>query len=88
MEKQKAIEVLNSMEIVESESDDDIMIFIYVDNSAENREKLMSLGVSEYDVNMGTNDHKGENDVLDLSHFAWSFAQWFDGERFLDYIPN
>lgn len=88
MERQKAIEVLNSMEIIDSESDAEVMIFIYVENSEENREKVMSLGFSELEVDMGANDHKAKNDVIDLNHFAWNFAEWFEDGNFFDHNPN
>jgi len=88
MEKQKALEILNSMVIVDAESDGEVMEFIYVENSEENREKLMSIGFAEAQIDNGLYDRLEDNDVIDLNHFVWNYAEWFDGEKFLDHDPR
>lgn len=75
------------MSIVDSENDGDSMIYIYIENSKENREKVMSLGFSKKDIFDALYDHNGNKDVIDLNHFAWDFAEWFDGNKFLEYAP-
>ncbi|MEW5569712.1 hypothetical protein [Rossellomorea marisflavi] len=88
MNKQKTLEIFNSMEIVDSESDGEVMICIYVENSQENREKLLLIGFSETQIDNALYDHIEKLDVIDLNHFVWNCAEWFDGAKFLDRNPN
>lgn len=87
MQKQQALEILNSMPIIDTDNDGEAMIYIYVENSQENREKVMSLGFSEKDILDALYDYNENKDVIDLNHFAWDFAEWFDGNEFLEYAP-
>lgn len=87
MQKQQALEILNSMPIIDTDSDGEAMIYIYVENSVENSGKIKSLGYSEKDVVDALYDYNENLDVIDLNHFAWDFAEWFDGKKFLEYAP-
>lgn len=88
MNKQKELEILNSMEIVDAESGGEAMLHIYVENNEENKNKLLELGFSNEYIESGIYDYEDENNVIDLNHFAWDFAEWFNGKVFLDHNPN
>ncbi len=87
MNLQKALEILNSMPIIDTDNDGEAMIYIYVGNSQKNQQKIMSLGFSEKDIQDAIYDYNENKDVIDLNHFAWDFAEWFDGKKFLEYAP-
>lgn len=88
MEKKKALEILNSFEIVDSDSDGDCVLNIYVENNEENKQKIMQLGFTENDLLGATFDFNATNDVIDLNFFAWDFAEWLEGNTFFEKNPN
>lgn len=47
MQKQQALEILNSMSIIDTDNDGEAMIYIYVENSKENREKVIHFRVNK-----------------------------------------
>lgn len=88
MEKKQALEILNSFEIVDVDSDGECILNIYVENNEENKHKIMRLGFSENDLLGTTFDFNATNDVIDLNFFAWDFAGWFEENTFFEKNPN
>lgn len=86
--KQVALELLNKMEIIDTDSDGEVMVHIYVENSPVNRLCLTALGKTDAEIDNAVYDHIGDGDVIDLNHFAWDYAEWFNGDTFLDYKPE
>ncbi|MGE8038180.1 hypothetical protein [Lysinibacillus sp. NPDC093692] len=80
-DKQKALEIINSIEIEEVDSDGETMLYANVEDNEENREKIRSLGYSDDEID---NFKPYEDEpIIDLGLFVWDYANWFDGEKFI-----
>lgn len=81
LDKQNALEIINSIEIDEVDSDGETMLYVNVEDNEENREKIRSLGYSDDEIN----NFKPYDDepVIDLGFFVWDYANWFNGENFI-----
>ncbi len=81
LDKQKALEIINSIEIDEADSDGETVLYVNVEDNEENREKIRSLGYSDDEID---NFKPYEDEpFIDLGLFVWDYANWFDGEKFI-----
>ena len=82
------LEILNSLEIEEYEADGSTLYYVLIQNSVENREKLMQIGVAEEEI-QGVLSIDGE--FIDISGFGFNQggAKWFhpDYGGWIDYEP-
>ncbi|QPQ35923.1 hypothetical protein [Lysinibacillus sp. JNUCC-52] len=81
IDKQKALEIINSIEIDDYETDDGTLLFANIEDNEENREKIRSLGYSNDEIN--TFKPYDDEPFIDLGLFVWNFANWFDGQKFI-----
>lgn len=81
LDKQKALEIINSIEIDEADSDGETMLYVNVEDNDENREKIRSLGYSDDEID--TFKPYDDEPFIDLWMFVWDYANWFDGEKFI-----
>ena len=86
MEKKKAINLLNSLEIHDYDADGECLYFALVkvnDHSEKIIKSLLPKGVVYED---GLDAIKGE--LFDLTLFCWEYAEWFNGDIFLAERPD
>ena len=80
-EIQKKIDVINSIDIVETESDSDGMIYVLVENTEENIKKLRSIGFTDDDIaeSCGINnlEELEEYDDIDICMLAFKWADYY-----------
>ena len=85
MDKVKALEVLNKLEVVDYDIDSDrTIIYIHVWDDEDTRKTLKELGATEEDFEIMTSEMEG-SDCLDITEFAfykldadwWSFSKGF-----------
>lgn len=80
-EIQKKLDVLNSIEVNETDSDGDGMIYVMVDNTEENIEKLHSIGFTDDDIaeSCGVNsfDEIDREEDLDICMLAFRYADFY-----------
>jgi hypothetical protein len=81
LDKQKALEIINSIEIDDADSDGETMLYVNIEDNEENREKIRSLGYSDEEID--TFKPYDDEPVIDLGFFIWDYANWFDGEKFI-----
>lgn len=81
LDKQKALEIINSIEVDDYETEDSTMLFANVEDNDENREKIRSLGYSDDEID--TFKPYDDEPFIDLGMFVWDYANWFDGEKFI-----
>lgn len=83
MSKAAALDLLNTIEIVDSDSDGESVFHIHIQDTPINRNKLMQIGVTLDEFYL----HDGE---IDISPFAFdrTDAEFFDGTRFLNAQQN
>ncbi|MFP7199714.1 hypothetical protein SFC08_01955 [Lysinibacillus halotolerans] len=81
MDKQKALEIINSIEIDEVDSDGETVLYVNVEDNEVNRGKIRSLGYSDKEID----SFKPYDDepIIDLGLFVWEYSNWFDGEKFI-----
>lgn len=85
MDKERVLELINTLEIIDYNADGEILYYALVESSKENIEKLKQVGLTEKQIEESMNDGK---DSIDLTSFVWNYAEWFDGEKFLTYVPD
>ncbi|MBD8521826.1 hypothetical protein [Lysinibacillus fusiformis] len=81
LDKQKALEIINSIVIDEADSDGETMLYVNVEDNEENREKIRSLGYSDEEIN--TFKPYDDEPFIDLGLFVWDYANWFNGNQFI-----
>ncbi|WP_156290770.1 hypothetical protein [Oceanobacillus salinisoli] len=78
-----ALPLLNSLEIVDLDADGEILYYALVEGTEENREALRKAGVTPTEIK----DATGDEGQIDLTHFIWKFAKWFNGDKFVREKP-
>lgn len=85
-EIQKKIDVINSIDIVETENDYDGMIYVLVENTEENIKKLKSIGFTDDDIaeSCGINnlEELEEDDDIDICMLAFKWADYYYKGKF------
>lgn len=86
-ESDKKLTLLNSLDFIESEGGYGELYYVYVKKTPESVEILLRIGVSPGEIEEMTDD---EGELIDVSRFAFQYsgATWFDGERFLPFLPE
>ncbi|WP_068505742.1 hypothetical protein [Paenibacillus kribbensis] len=81
------LELLNKIEIVETDGDGENLYYACADANNENIAILEQIGVPESEV-IEMIGKDGEH--IDISGFAWRYtpAVWFTGDEWIDYIPR
>lgn len=86
-EIQKKLDVLNSMEVNETDSDGDGMIYVMVDNTEENIEKLHSIGFTDDDIaescGVSSLDEIDREEDLDICMLAFRYADFYWHGKFI-----
>lgn len=77
-----ALPLINSLKIIDFDADGEVLYYVFVEDTEENREILKQAGVTDKEIEVSLGHHKNE-DVIDLTSFVWSFAKWFNGEKFV-----
>jgi hypothetical protein len=74
------LELLNSLEVVESSCNDGCCEYVLIKDTEENREVLKELGADEDDIKRM--DPFGDGELLDITIFAFEElgAEWFQSE--------
>ncbi|MCA1029330.1 hypothetical protein LCM23_25285 [Cytobacillus kochii] len=78
-----ALPLLNSLEIVDKDADGEILFYALIEGTEENKEVLRKAGVTSQEIM----DSTGDSGKIDLTHFIWKFANWFNGEKFVRENP-
>lgn len=86
-DKDCALDLLNSLEIVDFDADGEILYYALIEDKKENREVLKQAGVTDMEIEDSLGHYKNEG-AIDLTAFIWNFASWFDGKQFLRDNPN
>lgn len=86
-EIQKKLDVLNSIEVNETDSDGDGMIYAMVDNTEENIEKLHSIGFTDDDIaescGASSLDEIDREQDLDICMLAFRYADFYWYGKFI-----
>lgn len=93
MEKLEAIELINSLVVVEFDGDGEMLFYAYVRDDEATREVLEKLKADDWlSHTNGTSyadyyraDH--DESLIDISPIAFEYAEWFNGDAFLEYAP-
>ncbi|PDY76937.1 hypothetical protein [Bacillus cereus] len=85
MDKQKAIDLLNSLEIYDYDADGEILHYALVKLNEDSEKVIKSLLPEEVNFNEGL-DNKGE--LFDITLFCWEYAEWFNGNVFIAERPD
>lgn len=80
MNKQEALDVINALKITEMDGDGETLFYALVDNTEDNREVLLEIGVTQEDIENATSSDK---ESIDLTCFVWQFADWNNGDEFV-----
>ena len=78
-----ALPLINSLEIVDKDADGEILYYALIEGTEENKEVLRQAGVTLQEIENST----GDEGQIDLTHFVWKFAKWFNGEKFVREKP-
>jgi len=84
MDKQAALDLINTLEIVDYDADGEGLYYANVEVDNKARDVLRKLGKTDEWIDL----HTDADGLLDLTHFVWEYARWFDGEKFLTYEPG
>lgn len=84
MEKQEAIALINTLEVLDYEADGEACYYVNVELNSKTMNVLKALGYSEDWIRRNSLD--GEE--FDLTHVVWKYAQWWDGEKFVLERPD
>lgn len=93
VEKIKAIELINSLVVVESDGDGEMLFYAYVRDNEKTRKVLDKLNADDWlSHSDGTSyaDHyraDHDNSLIDISPIAFEYAEWFNGDMFLEFAP-
>ncbi|MBD8028177.1 hypothetical protein H9636_16130 [Ureibacillus sp. Re31] len=84
MDKQKAVDLINTMPIIFYDTDyiDDefILYTATVEDNEMNRNIIKSLGYTDEEIDRLQSHRKRE---IELTHFVWNYADWYDGYKFI-----
>lgn len=72
------LELINTMEFIESDGDCDGIVYVLVDDNKENRDILYKIGLTDEDIETYCNP---EEDTLDISPIAFRYANWYGGKE-------
>ncbi|MEF2965068.1 hypothetical protein V3851_04425 [Paenibacillus sp. M1] len=74
------LDILNSMKVLEYDADGSTLYYCLVANTAENKQKLTSIGVPTEEIEEFIGIDKED---IDISGFGFSYggAEWFDGKH-------
>lgn len=89
MEKLKAIELINTLTIVDSDADGEVLFYAYVRDDEETKKVLDKLDADKWLSHSGgmsyadyfRADH--DENLIDISPIAFEFSEWFNGDLFL-----
>lgn len=84
MEKQAAIDLINTLEVLDYEADGEACYYVNVELNSKTINVLKTLGYSEEWIRRNSLDGV----EFDLTNVVWSYAQWWDGEKFVLERPN
>lgn len=93
MERAEAIELINSLVVVEAKGDGEILFYAYVRDDEKTREVLEKLKaddwLSHYKGTSYADHYRADHDstLIDISPIAFEYAEWFNGDRFLEFAP-
>ncbi|CAI8877268.1 Ankyrin repeat domain-containing protein [Brevibacillus sp. IT-7CA2] len=84
MDKQEAIDLINTLEVLDYEADGEALYYANVDLNSKTIGVLKSLGYSEEWI------HKNaiSDSEFDLTNIVWKYAQWWDGDKFVLERPD
>lgn len=85
MDKQKALDLLNSLEIHDEDADGEILYYALIKLNEDSEKVIKSLLPKGVDFKDGLDD-KGE--LFDLTLFCWEYAEWFNGDIFIAERPE
>ncbi|MEJ8547164.1 hypothetical protein [Brevibacillus borstelensis] len=84
MEKQEAIDLINTLEVLDYEADGEACYYVNVELNSKTIKVLKSLGYSEDWIQK----HSLDGREFDLTGVAWKYAQWWDGDKFVLERPD
>lgn len=93
MEKIEAIKLINSLTVVDFDGDGETLFYAYVRDDKQTRDVLEILNADDWlSHSCGTSyvDHfRADHDksLIDISPLAFEYAEWFNGDAFLEYAP-
>jgi len=83
-EKQKALDLINTMEIEFWNTDiidgEVVVYIITVKDNELNRSVMKKLGYTDSEIDCLKGYRANE---IEIQHFVWDYANWFDGSKFL-----
>jgi len=89
MEKQESVAILNSLDIFEWDTDGSVLLYALVEVNNEVVMALNKLGVSDKEIELGSQNANDGKTFYDVKDIAWNFATWFyDGEFLLEKPPS
>lgn len=84
MDKQKAVDLINSMPIKFYDTDyidgKSILYTATVEDNETNRNIIKSLGYTDEEIDR-LESHR--NREIELTYFVWNYADWYDGYKFI-----
>lgn len=82
--KKEKLELLNSMVFIDSESESELLYYVYVSKNEENISKLSKI-VGNVELFIKENNYDNEEDVIDVQFAAWDYtdSNYFDGKKFI-----
>lgn len=84
LSSEEKVELLNSMEIVETDSDGETLFYVLVDYNEENLEKLAQIvpNLEQYLKDFGDVDN--DKSAIEISMAAWEYTKvkWYQGGKF------
>ncbi|AUB66779.1 hypothetical protein CSW12_02405 [Bacillus cereus] len=82
MEKQKAIDLLNGLEIHDYDADGEELYYALVEINEKVISVLQQLGLTKSAIDF-EKDLTDEGDFFDLTKICWKYAGWFNGDHFM-----
>ena len=98
MEKLEAINLINSLKVVDYDGDGETLFYAHVRDDGDTRKVLDKLNADDWLNQEWLNRDSGHSYVdyfradhdktlIDISPIAFEYAGWFDGSEFLEYTP-
>lgn len=92
MEKLEAIELINTLVVVDHEGDGEILLYAHVRDDKDTRNVLNKLKADEWLDNPKwsyADYFRSEEDdkLIDIAPLAFRYAEYFDGDMFIEFAP-
>lgn len=86
-EVRNKLDILNTIDITETDSDGDGLIYMMIDNTIENKNKLNAIGFTDDDIaescGLSNIDELDPNEDIDICMMAFKYADYYSKGKFI-----